>query len=85
MLCRFCFNPTNKYKAPPEAPNWQRWKCKKCFSIGYRSIPKESELSEIYQKAWNLSLSSKKGNFGSGSTDEKISDSLIKLALKYSN
>ena len=84
MLCRFCFNPTKKYKAPPEARNWQRWKCKKCFSIGYRSIPEESELSEIYQKAWNLSVSSKKGNFASGSTDEKISDSLIKLALKYS-
>ena len=85
MLCRFCFNPTIKYKAPPEAPNWQRWKCKKCSSIGYKKILNESELSEIYQKAWNLSISSKKGNFASGSTDEKISDSLIKLALKYSN
>jgi len=83
MLCRFCSCLTDNYKAPPDAPNWPRWRCKECSSIGYRSIPKESELSEIYQKAWNDSKTSRKGNFASGSTDDKISDSLIKLALKY--
>ncbi len=74
--CKWCGGAIIISHGPISRPEWSRWRCRSCGSMGYVDNPDINSLSRIYEEAWkdfnNI------GKFASGSTDIDIAESLIK-------
>src|SRR5712691_5746974 len=79
LICRWCGGKAVVGHGPSITPDWVRFRCKKCGTLGYKTLPTESELSKIYNMmAWQNG--GKSGRFATGSTNEEIARALLMVA-----
>ncbi len=78
MHCKWCQGAIVPFAAPRFRPDWKRWSCQHCGSIGYLRDPRPEELTSIYWQAWQDAEDS--GRYAAGSTSGETAISLIKAA-----
>lgn len=77
ISCKWCGSIVETGPGPASVPEWKRWRCIKCNSLGYIAEPDADDISRVYQTAWENSDAA--GDFAAGTTTEQIASSLLEV------